>query len=338
MDTLGRLEDSPFGTAARRLTFGQRPTADEPGLLPTVPAAPEDDADNRRPTPSSPELADIRRDLDSVTAQMTNLTNLMQALYDQQQHQQQQPDRTNARQYDSPTARQHDSPTARQQQQQQQQEPDQTDQDDLQEQQQQQENEDRQYERAMATAAAATAAVGGEGGPQNGDSSEQGTIRCKLKCPISAMQIQQWHATHNPAQQCTNGDKRWTTNCTNHWDYIAKVRSPVTTAFLAGVSIPGSAAADAVEEFESETIPWLESDGTVPAQHLVAGLVMEGFKRASAAVSEDAKALVYCCVLRSKDLGGMLSEIELIGEYDMDSESELRAEELPGFKDFGGIK
>ena len=76
----------------------------------------------------------------------------------------------------------------------------------------------------------------------------------------------------------------------------------MTAEFLDGVSVPGSGAADAVEEFESEIIPWLESDGTVPAQHLVAGLVIEGFKRASAAVSEDAKALVYCCVLRSTDL------------------------------------
>ena len=89
-----------------------------------------------------------------------------------------------------------------------------------------------------------------------------------------------------------------------------------------------------MEEFESEITPWLESDGTVPARHLVAGLVIEGFKRASAADSEDAKALVYCCVLRSTDLEAMLSEIKLTGEYDMGSESELRAGELPGFRDF----
>jgi hypothetical protein len=176
---------------------------------------------------------------------------------------------------------------------------------------------------------------GGEGGAQNGDSSEQGTISvCKLKCPISAMQTQQWHAAHNPAQQCTT-DKRWTTNCTNTWDHIAKVRPSVTAAFLAGVSVPGSGAADAVEEFESEIIPWLESDGTVPAQHLVAGLVIEGFKRASAAISEDAKALVYCSVLRSGELREMLAEVKGTGEYDMEeSESDVRAGELPGFQNF----
>ena len=61
---------------------------------------------------------------------------------------------------------------------------------------------------------------------------------------------------------------------TNTWDHIAKVRPSVTVAFLVGVSVPCSGAADAVEESESEIIPWLESDGTVPAQHLVAGLVI----------------------------------------------------------------
>ena len=108
MDILERLEASPLGAAARRLTFGQRPAAEPPddsGLLPNVPVPTEDAGDNERTVePSSPELADIRRDLDSVTSQMTHLTDLMQAMYDQQQHQQQQPAL-------SPTARQYDSPT-----------------------------------------------------------------------------------------------------------------------------------------------------------------------------------------------------------------------------------
>ena len=84
MDILERLEASPLGAAARRLTFGQRPAAEPPDdtdLLPTVPAPADDVGGNERPyEPSSPELADIRRDLDSVTSQMTHLTDLVQGL------------------------------------------------------------------------------------------------------------------------------------------------------------------------------------------------------------------------------------------------------------------
>ena len=58
---------------------------------------------------------------------------------------------------------------------------------------------------------------------------------------------------------------------------------------------------------------------------MMAGLVIEGFKRASAAVTEDAKALVHCCVLRSGDIQVMLAEIEQTGEYDMEA-SESRRE------------
>ena len=94
----------------------------------------------------------------------------------------------------------------------------------------------------------------------------------------------------------------------------------MTEDFIVGVSVPGSGAADAMEEFESEIAPWLEADDTVSAQHPIAGLVVEGFKRASAAlaVSEDAKALVYCSVLRSGELREMLAEVKGTGEYDME--------------------
>ena len=236
--------------------------------------------------------------------------------------------------------RQYDSPTARQQQ------PDQPDQNETnarQPQQQQQQydpqHDERQYDRAIAAAAAAAAATMSESESahaqnrgQRGTGDSAGV--CTLKCPISALQSKQWHAAHSPAQQCTT-DKRWTTNCTNTWDHISKVRPQMTAAFIAGVSVPGAAAADAVEEFESEVVPWLEADGTVPAQHLVAGLVVEGFKRASAAVSEDSKALVYCAVLRGSELREMLAEVEQTGEYDVEaSESEVRAGELPGFQYF----
>jgi hypothetical protein len=391
MDILERLEASPLGAAARRLTYEPVPeTPDDMGVPPTVPAAAEDAGANRRAPsaePDSPDLVEMRRDLDSVTAQLGNLTALMQAVYEQQQQQLQQNDRQTEQMNDRPTAR----PTARQnermtepndlqqqqqqqrqeydpqQQQQQQQRDDRptdeqmndqpTDENDSQQQYQQQQNEryegarwqqdqeqqvtdERQYDRATAAAAAAAAAVSESEHTQNrgqletGDSAEQGTGVCLLKCPISALQSRQWHAAHSPAQQCTT-DKRWTTNCTNTWDHIAKVRPSMTAAFITGVSVPGSEAADAVEEFESEVTPWLETDGTVPAQHLVAGLVIEGFKRASAAVSEDAKALVYCSVLRSGELREMLAEIKQTGEYDMEeSESEVRAGELPGFQNF----
>ena len=111
MDFLERLEASPLGAAVRRLTFGARPAAEPPddsGLLTTVPVPAEDAGDSERAMePRSPELADIRRDLDSVTAQLTQLTNmgnLVQAMFDgQTTMQQQQIDEMNDRPTERPT-------------------------------------------------------------------------------------------------------------------------------------------------------------------------------------------------------------------------------------------
>ena len=84
-----RLEASPLKAAARRLTFGPRPAAESPDdtdLLPTVPVPADDAGDNGRPNePDSPALADMRRDLDAITAQLTQVTNiaaLLDALLD----------------------------------------------------------------------------------------------------------------------------------------------------------------------------------------------------------------------------------------------------------------
>ena len=38
------------------------------------------------------------------------------------------------------------------------------------------------------------------------------------------------------------------------------------------------ATADAVDDFDAEVTPWLGADGSPPAKHMVAGLVIEGFK------------------------------------------------------------
>ena len=110
MDILERLEASPLGAAARRLTFGSRPAAESPedtDLLPTAPAPADDAGDNGRPhAPDSPALADMCCDLDAVTAQLTQVTiiaTLMQALYDGQAAMQQQMDQMTDRPTDRPT-------------------------------------------------------------------------------------------------------------------------------------------------------------------------------------------------------------------------------------------
>ena len=111
MDILERLEASPLGAAARRLTY-ERPEPEPPddmGVPPTVPAAAEDAGASRRAPsaePDSPDLVEMRRDLDSVTAQLGNLTDLMQAVYEQQQQQLQQNDRQTDRQTERTTDRQ----------------------------------------------------------------------------------------------------------------------------------------------------------------------------------------------------------------------------------------
>ena len=108
MDILERLEASPLARAARRLTY-DRPEPEPPddmGVPPTVPAAAEDAGASRRAPsaePDSPDLVEMRRDLDSVTTQLGNLTDLMQAVYEQQQQQLQQNDKMNERTTDRPT-------------------------------------------------------------------------------------------------------------------------------------------------------------------------------------------------------------------------------------------
>ena len=119
MDILERLEASPLGAAARRLTYEPVPEPpDDMGVPPTVPAAAEDAGASRRAPsaePDSPDLVEMRPDLDSVTTQLANLTDLMQAVYEQQQQQLQQNDRqterTNDRQTDRQTEQMNDQQT-----------------------------------------------------------------------------------------------------------------------------------------------------------------------------------------------------------------------------------
>ena len=179
MDILERLEASPLGAAARRLTY-ERPEPEPPddmGVPPTVPASAEDvGASRRAPSaePDSPDLVEMRRDLYSVTAQLGNLTDLMQAVYEQQQQQLQQNDRQTDRQTERTTDRQTEqmndsqtrSPSATQKQ--------------NAEQYDKQQNDKQQYDQAIAAAVAAAAAVRvgvgvGVGDQQAGDNSEQGT-------------------------------------------------------------------------------------------------------------------------------------------------------------------
>ena len=147
-----RLEASPLKAAARRLTFGPRPAAESPDdtdLLPTVPVPADDAGDNGRPNePDSPALADMRRNLDAVTAQLTqfqvtNIAALLQALYDGQAAMQQQIDRMTDRPTDRPTEqpRMTDRPTP------------------LQQQHNDYDYGEQQYDQAIAAAAAAAAAA-----------------------------------------------------------------------------------------------------------------------------------------------------------------------------------
>ena len=109
MDILERLEASPLGAAARRLTFGPRPEPEPPddqGLLPTCPAASEDAGDSR--------IAPADRPTDPKYDTTTDKNDQQQQHHehDRQQQQQQADERPpDKRPTDRTTDRPHDRPT-----------------------------------------------------------------------------------------------------------------------------------------------------------------------------------------------------------------------------------
>jgi hypothetical protein len=93
MDMLARLEASPLGQAARRLDFQddgrleEEPPDDQerPNIPATVAVGLEVPSTVSPSEQDSPAVAELRRDMNSVTSQLAQMNELMQLLLAQQQ-------------------------------------------------------------------------------------------------------------------------------------------------------------------------------------------------------------------------------------------------------------
>ena len=172
---------------------------------------------------------------------------------------------------------------------------------------------------------------------QNGDSCMPEQVAAvsarELECPISALQTLLWYEQHDPPLH-REGDKRWTVNGPTMYDHIVKNRSDVTQKFEDAVAEPGPQVEAAMNAFRAAVTE--NQQGGRVTEHSMASLLVEGFKRCgSEAVAEDARGLVLNAVVRSKDLGALVAEVEAEGVFDREvSEADVSIADMPGFQDF----
>ena len=172
---------------------------------------------------------------------------------------------------------------------------------------------------------------------QNGDSCMPEQVAAvsarELECPISALQTLLWYEHHDPPLH-REGDKRWTVNGPTMYDHIVKNRSDVTQKFEDAVAEPGPQVEAAMNAFRAAVTE--NQQGGRVTEHSMASLLVEGFKRCgSEAVAEDARGLVLNAVVRSKDLGALVAEVEAEGVFDREvSEADVSIADMPGFQDF----
>jgi hypothetical protein len=155
----------------------------------------------------------------------------------------------------------------------------------------------------------------------------------ELECPINALQTLLWYEQHDPTLH-REGDKRWTIKGPTMYDHIAKNRSDMTDKYESAVAEPGPQVEAAMNEFMG-AVRESQQGGKV-TEHSMASLLAEGFKRCgSEAVAEDARGLVLNAVVRSKDLGALVAEVEAEGVFDREvSEADVRIADMPGCQDF----
>ena len=150
-----------------------------------------------------------------------------------------------------------------------------------------------------------------------------------MNSPVDALLMWICFKAHNVTLYCDSG-KRWTTNCASLFAFIHLTRPDLTAAFLEGISMPGYAAHQAIQNFLAAVIPWLN-----PAVHTLAGLLLAGltFSRDQPAAA-DARDMVRIAVRCSGSLEEQITMMERNGYFERKycGPGDITME--PGFLDF----
>ena len=374
---IAKLEASPLGRAVRRLDFQERERLEE---------EPPDDPDRHdipatvaagpmSPSPAvsatekdSPAVAELRRDMNSVTTQLAHMSELMQLIIAQQQQLPQDAAALASPSAGSPTddqqqnntAQHTGSPTDDQQQNntaqhrynetysQQQLQGDQQVQYEAWQpqtgdhQQSEQGTAGGRYEHRYSTGAENLQQYNQQqqhgsqqqqyeaGQPETGDHQQSGGTALSLQCPVSAMLTLQRFELHD-SSLFSKATSRWTVDCVSFYDHINTNRSKVTTALEQAVLERGPLVVRAVSEFIEAVTP-----GNNPAAHSMAGTIICGFKSSgSKAVTGNLRGLCMNALYRSRDLEELIGEVRRNGIFNREvAAMKVKASDMAGFRDF----
>jgi hypothetical protein len=316
--------------AARRLDFDDELDSNAPdsaGVQPTVLAAPPEGRISVAAQPGSADGKDLgmRRDLDSMMAQITALSSVVHSALAQQVQQQSAaaPQPRMTAEGGQPLINEQQTVTERPRAALQHSEVG--------------EESTQAVEQQCEGSKASVGRNAAQECPFDGDScqpeQETAVSARELECPISALQTLMWYEEHDPPLH-RDSDKRCTVNGPTLYDHLDDSRSDVTAALEAAVSEPGPQVEAAMNEFVSAVTAAVP--GGRMAQHSVFSLLVEGYKRCgSESVVEDARGLVVNAVARSRDLGALVAEIRSEGVFDREiSEENEKNADMPGFIDF----
>ena len=150
-----------------------------------------------------------------------------------------------------------------------------------------------------------------------------------MNSPVDALLMWICFKEHDVTLYCDSG-KRWTTNCASLFAFIHLTRPDLTAAFLEGISMPGYAAHQAIQNFLAAVISWLN-----PAEHTLAGLLLAGLTFINdQPAAADAKDMVRIAVRCSGSLEEQITMMERNGylERKYCGPGDITME--PGFMDF----
>ena len=129
--------------------------------------------------------------------------------------------------------------------------------------------------------------------------------------PADALMLLIKFRVHDASLFCDKG-RRWTTNCASLFAFIKAERPDLTAAFLNGISRPGHAARQAIQEFLAAVASWLDPELYTLIGILLAGLTFDRGQPAAA----DANDMVRLAVRCYDTLGEKISALERDGYFD----------------------
>jgi hypothetical protein len=195
--------------------------------------------------------------------------------------------------------------------------------------------------RKMENAAVSDAASGESGAANDPDDIQLGEnlLSEQLRCstlvargcdsPADALMLLIKFRVHDAPLFCDKG-RRWTTNCASLFAFIKAERPDLTAAFLQGISRPGHAARQAIQEFLAAVASWLD-----PELYTLTGLLLAGltFDRGQPAAA-DANDMVRLAVRCYDTLGEKISTLERDGYFDRKWCCSGDISMLPGYTEF----